>query len=381
MLDLDRARSSPRPRASPRGAVACGLARLPWTAIASALPLAFLLFVILPGGAADADQSPVDLGSAVTFAVLAGAGITNTGSTDVTGDVGTYPTAAITGRGSLTVNGTNHDNDAVTQGAQADLLTAYSAAAGQGFTTPVVGDLGGQTLSPGVYNSASSLGLTGALTLDGGGDPNAVFIFQAGSTLTTSSASRVDLVNGAQSCNVFWQVGSSATLGTGSMFGGTIMALTSVTVTTGTSINGRVLAVNGAVTLDTDTIMTPTCSSSPTTTNPTPAVGGPQGGKSSGATKGASQTLPVGATKASDESSTVPTSATTAIPTTTGPDLGGGSGTIHQRPPGESAPPPVATTSFDPTWPAVAGGLLLGSARVVHRRSPPARRRRPRGMS
>ncbi len=327
MLTLARPLSSPRrPSATPGGTVAFGFVGRPWRTMTMSLPLTLLLFLVLPG-AAGADQSPVDLGMAATFAVLAGAGITNTGTSTVTGDVGTYPTAAITGGGSLTVNGTNHDNDTVAQGAQASLLTAYSTAAGESLATPVVADLGGQTLSPGVYNSASSLGLTGTLILDGGGDPNATFVFQAGSTLTTSSASQVDLVDGAQSCNVFWQVGSSATLGSDSRFGGTIMALTSVTITTGASIDGRVLAVNGAVTLDTDTITMPTCSSSPTTTNPAPAIGGPQGGKNSGATKGASQTLPVGAMKASDNANTVPTSGTTnPTPSTTGPDLGGRSG-------------------------------------------------------
>ena len=166
----------------------------------------------------------------------------------------------------MTITGTNHAGDAVTQGAKTDLVTAYNTAAGESPTTAVPADLGGQTLTPGTYNSASSLGLTGALTLNGGGNPNALFVFQAGSTLITASASSVNLINGAQACNVFWQVGSSATLGTGSTFRGTILALTSITVTTGTTINGRVLARNGAVTLDTDTITTPTCTTSAGTT-------------------------------------------------------------------------------------------------------------------
>ena len=126
-------------------------------------------------------------------------------------------------------------------------------------TEAIAGDIGGRTLPPGVYRSASSIGLTGALTLDGHGDPIAVFVFQAGSTLTTASASQVMLVNGARSCNVFWQVGSSATLGTASTFRGNILALTSITVTTGVTIDGRVLARNGAVTLDSDTITRSSC--------------------------------------------------------------------------------------------------------------------------
>jgi len=223
------------------------------------------MLVTLVGGAAAA-ASAVPLGTADSFAVLAGAGITNTGPTTVTGDLGTFPTTTMTGAASLTITGTNHAGDAVTQGAKTDLVTAYNTAAGEGPTSPIVADLGGQTLKPGVYNSASAIGLTGTLTLDAGGNPNAAFVFQAGSTLTTASASHVNLVNGAQSCNVYWQVGSSATLGTGSSFRGTILALTSITVTTGATVDGRVLARNGAVTLDTNTITKPNCAKATTTT-------------------------------------------------------------------------------------------------------------------
>lgn len=226
------------------------------------------LLVTLVGGAAAA-AGAVPLGTAGSFAVLAGAGITNTGPTTVTGDLGTYPTTTMTGTGSITLHGTNHAGDSVTQGAKTDLVTAYNTAAGEGPTSPIVADLGGRTLGPGVYNSASSIGLTGTLTLDAHGNPNARFVFQAGSTLTTASASQVQLVNGAQACNVFWQVGSSATLGTGSSFRGTILALTSVTATTGATIRGRLLARNGAVTLDTNTITTPACTTQTTTTGTT----------------------------------------------------------------------------------------------------------------
>ena len=216
--------------------------------------------------ASGAAATAVPLGTAGSFAVLAGAGITNTGPTTVNGDVGTFPTTTITGAGSMTINGTNHAGDGVTQQAQTDLVTAYNNAAAQGPTNPIVADLGGQSLSPGVYNSASSIGLTGALTLNGGGDPNAVFVFQAGSALTTASASSVVLTNGAQACNVFWQIGSSATLGTGSTFRGTVIALQSITVTTGVTVDGRVLARNGAVTLDTDTISRSSCAAPAATT-------------------------------------------------------------------------------------------------------------------
>jgi hypothetical protein len=201
----------------------------------------------------------VPLGTADSFANLAGSGITNTGPTTVSGDLGTYPIPTITGLATLTMIGGNHGGDEVTQAAKTDLVTAYDTAVGLKPTSPIVADLGGKTLTPGVYNSASSIGLTGTLTLDGGGNPNATFVFQAGSTLTTASASQVNLINGAKSCNVFWQVGSSATLGTGSNFRGTILALTSITVTTGVNVDGRVLARNGAVTLDSNKITKSSC--------------------------------------------------------------------------------------------------------------------------
>ena len=184
------------------------------------------LGVVLTGGVtgaftqvAQAAVTAVPLGTAAGFAVLAGAGITNTGPTTVLGDLGSYPTLSQTGTASMTVTGVNHAGDNVTQQAKTDLITAYTVAAGESPSTPIAADLGGRTLTAGVYSSASSIGLTGALTLDAAGDPNAVFVFQAGSALTTASGSQVSLVNGASACNVYWQIGSSATLGTGSSFG------------------------------------------------------------------------------------------------------------------------------------------------------------------
>ena len=225
-----------------------------------------VLAVLMLTSVAGAAPTSVGLGTSASFSVLAGAGITNTGPTTVSGDIGTYPTTSITGSASMTIGGTNHAGDAVTQQAQNDLVTAYNTAAGEGPTNPVAADLAGLTLKAGVYNSASSLGLSGALTLDAAGDPNAVFVFQAGSALTTASGSSINLINGAQACNVFWQIGSSATLGTGSSFRGTIIALTSITLTTGATLDGRALARNGAVTLDTNTITSSACVTAPATT-------------------------------------------------------------------------------------------------------------------
>jgi len=237
--------------------------RATWATGLSALFVIGILVGLVSGASA---ATAVGLGTADSYAVLAGAGITNTGPTAVTGDLGTFPTTSMTGTASITLNGANHAGDAVTQGAKTDLVTAYNTAASEGPTSPIAADLGGRTLAPGVYKSASSVGLTGTLTLNAGGNPNAVFVFQAGSSLTTASGSNVVMINGAQSCNVFWQVGSSATLGTGSTFRGTIIALTSITVTTGVTVDGRVLARNGAVTLDTDTITRSACAASRSTT-------------------------------------------------------------------------------------------------------------------
>jgi type VI secretion system secreted protein VgrG len=215
--------------------------------------------------------APVGLGTATSFAVLAGTTVTNTGATTVSGDLGVSPGSAVTGFPPGTVtNGTVHAADAVAAGAQADLTTAYNDAAGRTPATVVPTDLGGQTLVSGIYSTAAgTVGLTGTVTLDAQNDPNAVFIFQAASTLITASSSTVSLINGAQACNVFWQVGSSATLGTGTTFAGNILALTSISLQATVTVSGRLLARNGAVTLIADTITRPTCttpSSSPTTT-------------------------------------------------------------------------------------------------------------------
>ncbi len=203
----------------------------------------------------------VNLGKAGAFAVLAGTTVTNTGPSVIMGNLGVSPGTAVTGFPPGTVvHGAINAGDAVAAAAQTDLTTAYNAAAGLAPDQDLTGqDLGGQTLTAGVYKFDSSAGLTGTLTLNGQGNPHAEFVFQIGSTLTTASASNVVFTNGARACNVFWQVGSSATLGTGTAFAGNILALTSITATTGTSVDGRLLARNGAVTLDTNAVQRAGC--------------------------------------------------------------------------------------------------------------------------
>jgi len=194
----------------------------------------------------------VNLGTAEAFAVLAGSTVTNTGFTNVYGNLGVWPGSAVTGFPPGIVTGTIHANDAVALQAQSDLTAAYIFAAGQGCEIDLTGqDLGGLTLNPGVYCFGSSAQLTGTVTLNGQGDPNAVFVFQIGSTLTTASSSSVVFINGGQGDSVFWQVGSSATLGTTTEFAGNILAFTSITLNTDANIHcGRALARNGAVTMD-----------------------------------------------------------------------------------------------------------------------------------
>jgi len=221
------------------------------TAVGLAVALMFA-----PHGATAA-EAPVALGSASTFVVLAGSTVTSTGGTTVNGDLGISPGSTLTG--APTVNGTTHLADPAAAAAQLDLTTAYNDAAGRtvGAVT-LAGNLGGQTLTPGLYKSTSSLEISsGDLTLDAQGDANAVFIFQMGSTLTTTSGRQVILSGGAKAANIFWQVGSSATLGTSSVFKGNILALTSITLQNGATVEGRLLARTAAVTLDNNTITQP----------------------------------------------------------------------------------------------------------------------------
>jgi hypothetical protein len=205
-------------------------------------------------------QGPVYLFSAASFVVLSGSTITNTGVTSLGGDLGVSPGTMIMGFPPGIITGTRHLGDSIAVQAQADLTTAYNEAAGRSVGSVLTtGDLGGRVLKPGLYTSATSLELTsGDLTLDADGEVDAIFLFQMGSTLTTDPSRKVILIDSAQAANVFWQVGSSATIGTSSDFVGTILADTSITITSGATLNGRALAQSGSVTLNTNAIDRPT---------------------------------------------------------------------------------------------------------------------------
>ncbi len=219
--------------------------------------------------ARELQQVAPTLGTAASFAVLGGSTVTNTGSSTVNGDLGVSPGTAVTGfpPGTI-VGGSIHAADALAGQAQSDLTTAYNNLAGQACTQDLTGqDLGGKTLTPGVYCFTSSAALTGNLTLDAQGIAASVFVFKIGSTLTTATGSSVLVTNSANPCNAYWQVGSSATFGTTTAFRGNILALTSIAVTTGASVIGRTLARNGAVTLDTNSVSAAACGVPPAPTN------------------------------------------------------------------------------------------------------------------
>lgn len=209
-------------------------------------------------------QTTVDLGAAASFGVLAGTTVTSTGNTTVSGDLGVSPGTAVTGFPPGTVvNGAIHAGDSTAAAAEAALTTAYNDAAGRtGASTDLEGNIGGQTLSPGLFHTTTSLSISsGNLTLNGPG----VYIFQIASTLITSSGTQVILTGGATAADIFWQVGSSATLGTTSAFEGNILALTSITLDTGATLDGRALAQNGAVSLDGNSVTVPSAVPEPQT--------------------------------------------------------------------------------------------------------------------
>ena len=243
--------------------------RLGLGALAATL-LSFVTLIAFTSDTAVAAATPINLGAATPYAIVAGSTITNTGSSVIAGDIGLSPGTSITGFPPGLASGTTGAADAPSLLAQNASTAAYLVAAGETpFSTVAAGTLGGTTLVPGVYQSTSGLALNGTLTLNGGGNANAVFVFQAGSTLTTASGSSVVLEGGAQACNVFWTVGSSATLGTTTSFVGTILAKASISLNNAASVQGRLLAQTGAVTLIDNTINVPTCSAATATTTTT----------------------------------------------------------------------------------------------------------------
>ncbi|MBA3866532.1 MAG: DUF3494 domain-containing protein [Solirubrobacterales bacterium] len=252
---------------------------------------ALLAFAVVPVAA---QASAVNLATASPFVVLGGSTVTNTGPSVLNGDLGLSPGTSLTGFGlPAVVNGATHANDAVAAQAQADLTTAYNVAAGQPVPpgNNLTGtDLGSRTLTAGAYGFSSSAQLTGQLTLDAQGDPNAQFVFVIGSTLTTASASSVILVNGASPCNVYWKVGSSATLGSTTAFEGNLMSLQSISVNNGATVLGRLLARNGQVSLINDVLGIGNCATGSSPTGATPGKGGTTGpGKSKGTGKSGSK--------------------------------------------------------------------------------------------
>ncbi|MEO6627458.1 MAG: ice-binding family protein [Aquihabitans sp.] len=312
------------------------------------------------GGTAAAATPPVGLGTAASYAVIAGSTITNTGPSVLNGDRGLHPGASITGFPPGTLHGASHIGDAAALQAKNDLTAAYNDAAGRTPATSVPAELGGSTFLPGTYAGAT-LGLTGAMTLDAGGDPDAVFLFKTNSTLVTASNSSVALIGSANPCNVYWQVSSSATLGTETDFVGTVMAMTSITANTGADVVGRLLARNGAVTLDNNVITRPICPDLPPgpTTPPSLVITTPA---ESTTTPGQTTTTPVPGqysnppTPGQSSNPSIPGQPTTPIgSTTSGPIV---SSTIPA--PGTATPGPRAPTTPGLPRTGLNLGVLLG---------------------
>ena len=230
----------------------------------SSFAVVFGTFALLSSAVPASAQVAPSLGSAQSYAVLAGSTVTNVGATIITGDLGVSPGSAVTGfPPGIVVNGTIHIADASAGAAQGSLTAAFSNLGSQACTQDLTGqDLGGMTLTPGVYCFSTSAQLTGTLTLNAQGNPAAVFIFKMGSTITTASGSSVVMINGGAPCNVFWRVGSSATLGSATAFAGNILAEASITLISGASVTGRALARTGAVTLG-DNAINATCGDLP----------------------------------------------------------------------------------------------------------------------
>lgn len=320
------------------------------------LLLVALALALLAPGRVDAATAP-SLGTATSFAVLAASTVTNTGPTTLNGDLGLSPGSAVTGFPPGAVTGAMHVADAAAQGAQNDVTTAYNALGGQPCDVMLTGqDLGGMTLTPGVYCFTSSAQLTGTLTLNAQGNANAAFIFKIGSTLTTASSSTVQVINGGSPCNVFWQVGSSATIGTTTTFVGNILALTSISLTTGATLAGRALARTAAVTMDTNNVSFASCAlavtPAPATATATSAA--PPGATTPGTVVVATMT-PAPPNAAPPEAPATPTIPAATAPVTATPGAGS-LGTPGSTPVASATIVPVTPTS-SPAAPVVIPGL------------------------
>jgi ice-binding like protein len=332
-------------------------------AVIAMVGIAFVIAIgAMSGRAANAAIVPtVVLGTAASFSILAHTTVTNTGPTTVNRDLGIdAPLTSVTGFPPGIVAGSIHAGDAVAGQAKLDLTNAYGDAAGRG-SIATYGDLVGLILVGGVYTLSSlTTDLSGNVTLDGQNDPNSVWIFKSPSTLITGSTSSVRLINGASPCNVFWQVSSSATLGTGSSFVGTILALTSITVTTGVTVDGRTLARNGAVTLDSDTFISTSCQTilipptrppftvAPSATPTTPPTATP-------ISTAAPTATPIG--------TAAPTVATSAAPTAT--PIVAAVQTATPTPAAVAAGQTLPSTSTDPLGPLAMLGMTLTGIGVL----------------
>ena len=322
-------------------------------AIIAMVSIAFVIAIgAMAGAAANAATPTVPLGTALGYSILAHTTVTNTGPTTVNRSLGIdAPATSVTGFPPGIVAGSIHAGDAVAGIAKNDLTNAYLDAAGRPSTSTLM-SLTGLTLVGGVYTLSSlTSDLGGNVTLNGQNDPSSVWIFKSPSTLITGSASSVTLTNGASACNVFWQVTSSATLGTGSRFVGTILALTSITVTTGVTIDGRTLARNGFVTLDTDTFVSSGCQPVP---GPTSTPGPTATASATPAPSAAPSATPIG--------TAAPTTAPTAAPVAAVP-------TAKPAVAGTQSLP--STSTGDPSGPLTMLGIALTAIGVLLLRSRP----------
>ena len=330
-----------------------------WTKLAVFIALAAgaLFAIAYPAGAATAPS----LGSAQSFAVLGGTTVTNTGTTTIGGDLGVSPGSAVANTGSFTFlnAGTQVTDPAVTLQAQNDVLAANTALTSEGCTAPTNTALTG-TLTPGVYCYSSSASLTGTVTLDAQGNAGAVFIFKAVSTLTTATGSTVALANGAQPCNVFWQIGSSADLFANTTFVGNILAYASINLQSGAFVSGRALAQTGAVTMDSANVSRPKTCAAGTTPSATPTATSP-GATPTASVPTATPTAPLlGATATPGATATVSTPGATATASTPGATPTGPTAT--------PTTPPVPGLPNAGGFPPLGGGfswVLLLVATVV----------------